>query len=154
MNCSLFSQQSFNLCYPISRCLHLVFISLSDSFLLSFPSSLKTFLPSQLSPLSARQTDADSWSSTSSRGRWLNSPTGAFQKPNETTSRNNFFISWGVLKCPLLLSFLLNWTCKSDGTLVVQRRRVHLSRTVIMLRPCLCGAAVPSVPWFSGYIWD
>lgn len=83
---------------------------LSDPFLLSFLSLLKTFFLSQLSPSSARQTDADSCSSTSSRGPWLKSPTGMFQKPNETTSCKDFFISWGVLKRHILLNFLwIGW---------------------------------------------
>lgn len=47
-------------------CSLFLYYFLSDRFLLSFPSSLKTFFLSQLSPSSARQTDADSWSSTSS----------------------------------------------------------------------------------------
>lgn len=100
-----------------------------------------TLIMLQLSPLPAWQTNTDHFSETSGRNSLLNQIKNDDPQPLPHLARGS--------EAPLV-----NRTQEIVDTLVFERRRVHLSRTVIMSRPCLCAAAVPSVPWFSGCIWD
>lgn len=105
----LFSQQSFDHCYPISRCLHLFFISLLlplRPLFAELPIFIENIFPVAAQPIVGSANRCWQLEFNLQPRTLTEQPYRMFQKPNETTSRKDFFISWGVLKRPILLNFL------------------------------------------------